>query len=130
MAARSSLLKLFNCSQAKSLASGYTVYQNRLVNIRNVSVPWSSPRSYSSASSEDAAATGPSDESAGSSAPGKAGRMMPFEEYTKQRYRLKWSARLAGIPGFMVGSGISAAVNVHLNPQIADFQAAEVEPVL
>lgn len=90
-----------------------------------------SRRWQSSISSEDNAPTGASNEAAADPLPSRSeGRMMPFEEYTKQKYRLKWSARLAGIPGFMVGSGISAAVNVYVNPQIADFQAAEVEPVL
>ena len=88
-----------------------------------------SRRWQSYTSSEGSAPPRPSNEAA-ELASRSEGRMMPFEEYTKQKYRLKWSSRLAGIPGFMVGSGISAAVNVYLNPQIADFQAAEVEPVL
>ena len=59
----------------------------------------------------------------------KQDRMMPFEEYKKIKKRLKWSSRLAGLPGFMVGSGISAAVNVHYFPQIMDFESPDVQPI-
>ena len=129
MATRSALQKLYNCSSLKPLHSGSTVYRKSLLYARSIPVNGNSRRWQSYTSSEGSAPPRPSNEAA-ELASRSEGRMMPFEEYTKQKYRLKWSARLAGIPGFMVGSGISAAVNVYLNPQIADFQAAEVEPVL
>lgn len=60
---------------------------------------------------------------------GESKRLINFEDYKKLKKRLKWTARVAGIPGFAVFSGISAAVNVHYFPDIMNLEAAEVQPV-
>ena len=64
------------------------------------------------------------------STPSESKRQMTFEEYKKLKKRLKWTARVAGIPGFAVFSGISAAINVHYHPDIMNLEAAEVQPIL
>lgn len=59
-------------------------------------------------------------------------RMIPFEEYRKLRRRVKTRSRLAGIPVAFMGVTVSSAFNVHVYPQMLEFQNPDVElaPIL
>jgi len=55
---------------------------------------------------------------------------MPFEEYRKLKKRIKYRARMWGIPFAFAGMTISSTINVIFFPNIFDMAPEDIKPIL
>lgn len=55
---------------------------------------------------------------------------MSFEDYRKLKKSLKMRARIAGIPTALLGTTLSSAIAVYLNPRMFEMTPEEVQLVL
>lgn len=55
---------------------------------------------------------------------------MSFEEYRKMKKSIKTRTRIAGLPMALVGTSLSSAISVYLNPHMFEMTPEEVQPIL